>query len=147
MRGTQAAAGVAVKILIKQHIVAESGIFLLDPRVAEHRPVALLVAQKDPAQTPGELGSHFAKVMQPARPDRTFDLEVVAVITVEPLQRFDDQEIHRHPDRAAPIGIAPEHACVRLPRNVADLEPAAGTFQHVGIFSIKFGQRTNPKVG
>src|SRR6516225_1819674 len=29
MRGTKAAAGVAVKILIKQHIVAEVGIFLL----------------------------------------------------------------------------------------------------------------------
>src|SRR5208282_1620215 len=83
MRCTQAAAGGAVKILIKQHIVAEPGIFLLDPRIAEHRPVALLVAQKNPAQTPGELGSHFTEVMQPTRPDRTFDLEVVAVITVE----------------------------------------------------------------
>src|SRR6516225_5504716 len=66
MRGTQAAAGVAVKILVKQHIVAEANIGLLDPRVPEDRSPTLLVAQKDLAQTPGKLIGHFAKVKQPA---------------------------------------------------------------------------------
>src|SRR6516164_428724 len=130
VRGAEAAAGVAVKIFIEQHIVAEANILLLDPRIPEHRAATLLVAQKDPAQTLRQLVGHLSEMHQPARPDRAFDLEIVAVITVEPMQRLDNQEIHRHPDRTAPIGIAAEHARVCLPRDVADLEPVAGTIQH-----------------
>ena len=51
-------------------------------------------------------------------PGGAFDLEVVAVVQVEVQQRPDDQRVHRHPDRAAPVGVAAEHAGVRLGRQV-----------------------------
>ncbi len=41
---------------------------------------------------------------------------------MQPLQRFDEQEIHRKPDRAAPIGIAAKQAGFRFARLIADLE-------------------------
>ena len=43
-----------------------------------------------------------------ARAGRTLDLKFIAVVVMKLLQRFDDQEIHREPDGAAPIGIAAE---------------------------------------
>ena len=39
---------------------------------------------------------------------RALHLEIVAVVVMEFLQRFDDQEIDREPDRSAPVGIAAE---------------------------------------
>src|SRR5260370_38258637 len=147
MRSAEAAAVVTMKIFVTQYVVAEACIFLLEPRSAEHRAAALLVAQKDPAQTPRKLIRHLAEVLQPAGPDRTFVLEVVAVITVEPAQRFDDQEVNQHPDRAAPIGIAAEHTRIRVSGHIADLEPVVGSIEHIGMFPIKFRQRANSKLG
>ena len=109
VRRTKTTTAVAVKIFVEQQIVAEMDVLLLEPRVPEHRSAAVFVAKKDPAQPLGKLISHFTEITQPARPDWTLYLEIVSVITVEPAQRFDDQKVHRHPDRAAPIRIATEH--------------------------------------
>ena len=38
----------------------------------------------------------------------------VAVVVVEFLQRFDDQEVDRKPDRPAPVRVASEKAAVRF---------------------------------
>ena len=43
-----------------------------------------------------------------ARAGRALDLEVVAVVVVELLQRLDQQVVDREPDRAAPVGVAAE---------------------------------------
>ena len=49
-----------------------------------------------------------------SRPGRAFDREIVAIIVVEPVQRLDQQEIDRHPDRPAPIRIAAEQVRVSI---------------------------------
>src|SRR5437763_16597146 len=43
---------------------------------------------------------------------------MVAIEVVIPFQRFDQQEVHRKPNGTAPIGVAAEHAAVRLARNI-----------------------------
>src|SRR5687768_12068871 len=45
-----------------------------------------------------------------------FDLEVVSVIMMEALQRFNDEVIHRKPDRAPPVGVPPEQGSFRFTR-------------------------------
>ena len=85
MRGAEAAAGVAVKILVEQHKIAEMDVLLLDPRGAQHRPAAVLVAQKDSAQTAGKIVGHLAEMHQPPGAGRTLDLEIAP----GRLQRFD----------------------------------------------------------
>ena len=52
---------------------------------------------------------------------RALDLEVVAVVAVQVEQRAQDHEVHREPDRPAPVRVAAEHAAVGLGRQVADL--------------------------
>src|SRR4029077_517658 len=47
------------------------------------------------------------------------DLEGVAVVEVVLDERADDQHVHRHPDRTAPVGISAEHSAVRLGRQIA----------------------------
>ena len=54
------------------------------------------------------------------RAGRAFDLEVVAEVVMELLQRFDQQEVHREPDRPAPVGIAAEQSGARIRRLVVD---------------------------
>src|SRR5216683_887187 len=48
-----------------------------------------------------------------ARADRAFDLELVAVIGVKPLQRLDDHIVERQPDRPAPVRIAGRRTRIR----------------------------------
>ena len=51
---------------------------------------------------------------------RTLHLEIIAEIVMELLQRLDHQEIHRKPDRAAPVRVAAEQSGRRLGRLVVD---------------------------
>src|SRR6516165_7074856 len=104
VRGAEPASGVAVEIFEEVEIVAEGRFGLRERGAAEERPVASLVAQEEAAQPAGKLIGRLAEMNQPTGPDRTFDLEVVAVIAVKPPQRFDEQKGHRHPDRPAPVG-------------------------------------------
>ena len=60
------------------------------------------------------------RFMQSAGSRRALHLEIVAIKVVVSLQRFDDQIINRHPDRSAPIRIAPENAGRRFAWIVAD---------------------------
>ena len=51
---------------------------------------------------------------------RTFDAERVAVVGVELEQRANQEDVHRHPHRTAPVGVAAEHPAVRLGRLIGD---------------------------
>ena len=70
-----------------------------------------------------------------ARAGRALDLEVVAVVEVELQQRPDDQRVDRHPDRPAPVGVAAEHAGVRLGRQVVDAVLLAADVEDVRVLA------------
>ena len=108
MGRADAAAGVAVEILVEQQVIAEIWIPLHARVMAEYRPLALLVLQKDPREPHGELVGHVVDRDERARSRRAFDAKVVTVVVMKLLQRFDDEKIHGHPDRTAPVGVAAE---------------------------------------
>jgi hypothetical protein len=89
VRSADPAPGVAVEILVKEKMVAELRIVAVERRAAEDRPVAEFVALKDAAQAARQFDCDLAQMEQPAGAGWAFDLEIVAVIAVEALQRLD----------------------------------------------------------
>src|SRR5262245_49825880 len=61
---------------------------------------------------------HFPQRQHLSGASRTFDLEVLAQIVMKLLQRFDQQEVDREPDGAAPVRIAAEQPRARFRRLV-----------------------------
>ena len=57
---------------------------------------------------------------QPAGACRTFHAEGVAVVGMELEQRANEEDVHREPHRAAPVGVPAEHPAVRLGRLIGD---------------------------
>ena len=63
-------------------------------------------------------------------------VNVVAVVAVVLQQRPDDQRVDRHPDRAAPVRVAAEHAAVGLGGQVGDAEFLAADIEHVRMLGV-----------
>jgi len=100
VRRTDAAAAVAVKIFIEQHVVAEVRIVLLARVLREHGSFASLVLEEYFGQTHGDLARRRVDGDEIPRSRGALDFEIVAVIVMELLQGFDQQVVDREPDRA-----------------------------------------------
>src|SRR5689334_6141190 len=99
-------AAVTVEVLVEQHVIAKMRIPLHARVMIEYRPLALLVLQEDAREPRGELIRHLVDRHELARARRALDAKVIAVVVMKLLQRFDDEKVHREPDRPAPIGVA-----------------------------------------
>src|ERR1700730_1155718 len=122
MWGPGASAGVAAEELIERDAVSIVRIRLKLWILAQDGTVARPILQKQPRQPARQLGGHLLEAHQIAGAGGAFDLEVIAVVVMEFLQRFDEEEVHRKPDGAAPIRVAAEYPAVRLGGNVANRE-------------------------
>src|SRR5207249_3890602 len=80
----------------------------------------VLVRQEQPRQPGRDLRRHLREIQPLARPGRKLDPKVIAVEVVIPLQRLDQQKVHRKPDRPAPVRVAAEQAAARLTRLIRD---------------------------
>src|SRR5262245_3234480 len=87
--GADAAAGVAVEVLVEQHEIAPVRIRRVARVVPVAGPPALRVGQEQRRQPARDLVRRLAQVELAARPGRDLDLEVVAVEVVEALERLD----------------------------------------------------------
>src|SRR5688572_24394112 len=98
VRCTDAAPGVAVEIFMKENVVAEVRVAreLLVGR--EHGTPAALVLQEQPGQAARQFVRHFGDAEEDAGAGGALDAKIVAVVTVEPPQRLDQEVIDRHPD-------------------------------------------------
>src|SRR5262245_13395862 len=114
VRSAEADARVTVKIFVEQDVVAEIGVALQLVVVAVHRAAAGWIAQKETRQASGDFFRYFVDGDKAARARRAFDFEVVAVVVVKLLQRFDDQVIDGEPNRSAPVGIPAEGTRARF---------------------------------
>src|SRR4051794_6631641 len=85
----QARTVVAVEVLVEEQMVAPVRVDLDFLRPAEDRPPALLVAQEDADQPPGELVGDLIEAEELARAGRALHPEIVAVVVVELLDRLD----------------------------------------------------------
>src|SRR4029077_19438634 len=135
--------GIAMEELVEQYIIAEVRVLLLDRRLAEDGPLSIFAAKEDAAQPAGKLGSDFAEMQHRSRSYRTFDLEVVAVVAVKPPQRFDDQRVYGHPERAAAVRVAAKHTRGRLSRDIVDAQPSARMLEDIRMFSVQLRQGAN----
>src|SRR6266436_6111283 len=110
MAGADALAGVAVEVFVKGDGVAPVRIGLEFLHVAEDRALSVGGAQEDADEAAGDFGGDFPKVHHLARAGRAFYFEVVAVVVMELLERFDNQVVKRKPDWAAPVRVAAEES-------------------------------------
>src|SRR5258705_1996016 len=144
MAGSQARAVVAVEVLKEQQVVLPLGIGLELLRTSVHWPTAGFIPQEDPLQTIGYFPGYLEQVHQLARAGGTLDLKVVAVEQIELKQRTNEQRIHRHPDWAAPVGVAAEHAAVGFSRKVIHAVFLTLDVDDIGMVGMIFGERPNP---
>ncbi|MBN8899868.1 MAG: carboxylesterase family protein [Rhodospirillales bacterium] len=119
----QAAARVAVEILVEQQQVAEMRVRLHLLAPTEDRPAPVRISQEQADQPLAQMVRDLVQRHLLVGAGRAFDREVRAVIAVEAAQALDQQVVHRHPDRPAPVGVAAEHPGIRLRRLV--LHPVA----------------------
>src|SRR5947209_8140544 len=133
-----------MEVFVEQQVVAEVRIALQLRVVAEDCPPTLLVAQEQPTQSTRQLLRHLFNGDEVAGTARAFDLEVVAVVVMELLQRFDQEIIDREPDRTAPVGVAAEQATIGLGWLIAHGELVAIAREDVRVILVTLGERRTP---
>src|SRR2546425_3942748 len=99
---------IAMEIFMKEDELPPMRIALEDFDTTGHRAPTILPAQEDTREPPGYFRRDLPQVGFPLRMSRALDLEILAIVVVELLQRLDEQIVHRKPDRPAPVGIAAE---------------------------------------
>src|SRR5437764_145375 len=101
MRRAQTCADIAVKILVKQISVrgaSRTGVGLAVSRGSLERTLAVLIARPDFDQAIRELVRDIFQMHELAGAGRAFHFEIVAVIMMKLLERFDEEIIDREPD-------------------------------------------------
>ena len=141
--GAQPRAVVAVEVLVEQDVVAPVRIVLEFGRSAVDRPPAVGAAQEGAGQPAHQLLGDLEQGHAMARAGGAFDRERVAVEGVEVDQRAHDQGIDRHPHRAAPVGVATEHAGVGFGRQVLHLEFLALDLERERMLQVMARQRAD----
>ena len=107
-----AAAAIAVEVLIEKQVIAEVPV-ALHPRVMRvYSARAVLTEQKDLRQSGRQFVCHVIQTDESTGARRTLDTELIAVVVMELLQRFDDEEVEREPDWSAPVGVTTEECTI-----------------------------------
>src|SRR5438093_7356921 len=101
MAGAESAATVTMEVLVEQHVVAPLRVLLEQVNLAEDGPTAIGVAQKDAFESERNFVGSLPQGAHLPRSSRTFNQKVVAVVAMELVKRFDEQEIDGKPDRTA----------------------------------------------
>src|ERR1043166_8400929 len=134
----QTLAVVAMKIFVEEQQFFPRRIVGKARRPAVTWPAPAFVRQKQPAQSRVQFVRDLTQIFELAGPRRTFHPQAVAVKMVIPLERLDQQIINRHPDRAAPVGIAAKQARARFTGLVTDPIFVAIGLQHERMFAVHF---------
>ena len=141
VRGAEPGPVVAVEVLEEQQVVP-GGVVLEPGRSTEDGPVAVGGAEEDRGEAVGEVLRDLEQRELLAGAGRVLDGEVGADVLVEPGQRPDHQVVHRHPDRAPPVGVAAVHGRGRLGRFVVDGVADAVDRHGVGATVVALRQRS-----
>src|SRR5262245_4409141 len=144
MAGSKARAIVTVEIFVEQEVIFPLRIVLKFLCTAVHRPPARPISQKDPSEPMGDVPGHLEQVHDLARTGWTLDFESVAVIQIERHQGADQQGVHGHPYRTAPVGVATEHAGVRFCRQIVHPIFLSIHIEEVRMLGMGAGERPYP---
>src|SRR5215510_11295605 len=118
MARANARAVVPVEVFVKQRQIAPMRIALKLFRAAVNRSAPVFAAQEDTRESTRNLIRYFPQIHEPAGAGWAFDFEIIAQVVMKLLQRLDQQEVDREPDRAAPIRVAAEQPRTRFSRLV-----------------------------
>lgn len=143
MAGSESRTVVTVEELIEQDMLAEIRIGLEFFRVAKHRAASFFVFQENTRKPTRYLLRNFPQIHHNAGTSRTLDLQIVAVIMMEFLQRFDQKVVDGKPNRPSPVRIAAEKAACRLGWFVIDAIFLAIDFEDVRRIFMKLRHGSN----
>src|SRR6516162_967065 len=113
-----ASSGVAMKIFVKRNQVAPMRIVVEQFAPAKQRSLAAFVAEEDARQAPRYFSGNLHEVHLHPRTSRTVNQKVVSEVMVILFQCVQDEKVHRHPDRPAPIRVSAIQIRNRLSRLV-----------------------------
>ena len=120
MTRAAAAAGFAVEIFIEKNEITPVRIGRIFRDLAVTRTDAPFVRQKDARETPRKFLRDFFQGQHLSGTDWAFHFKTFTKEKVITLERFDDEEVDREPNRAAPVRIAAEKVTRSLARDIID---------------------------
>src|SRR5262245_14169663 len=126
--GAKPRAVVAMEILVERNEITPVWICLEVVIATEHWPQPIVFAQADRDQPLRQVVGDRLQAHHLPGASRMLDRHGVAVELRIGGQRLNEQKVHRKPDRSAPVGVAAEHAVLRLSRHVLD---GVGLIAHV----------------
>src|SRR4029077_5376521 len=103
MRCANTATVVAVEVLVEEDVVPEMWVVLHFFAVVEDRASGGLILEENACEASGELVRDLTAGQIFSRAGRALDREIVPIVLMELLERFDEQVVDRHPNGAAPI--------------------------------------------
>src|ERR1700733_9004208 len=142
MTGAQPCAIVAIEIFQEKHVIAEVRVVLEQFFSVVYRPLAVWPWLEKRAQPCRKTVGRFIERNALARTGRKLDLERIAIVVVEALQSFYQQEIHREPNWPSPIRVSPKSAALRFGRFVVNLKRRAFQRQHVRVALMVLRKRS-----
>src|SRR5512147_904791 len=144
MARANACSDIAVEVFIEKYVVSPIWIFLELLCASVNRTFARFIAQENPCQAVSNFVCNFEQVHLFSRSCRELNLKVVAIIQIEAEQRPDDEHIHGHPNRPAPIRISAEHSGIRFSRKIADRELLTLYAYHIRMIRVITRHRPYP---
>lgn len=114
MRGPESAAGIAVEIFMEQMPLAIAQGIEAAAGSARERPFAVGISRPEVDQPVRQVVRDLVQRHELAGSGGAFHFEIVAVVVMKLLQRFDKQIINRKPYRPAPIRVPAEHVGLGL---------------------------------
>src|SRR5215831_5905914 len=141
--GAEAGAVVAVEVLVEEQVVPPVGIVLEFGDAAVDRTPAGGIADEDAGETPADFTRDFEQVHPVSGAGGALDAEVIAMKKVVHEEAADQEGVDGHPDGAAPVGIAAEHAGVGLGGEVGDAIFLSLNREDVGMDGVGAGEGTD----
>src|SRR6266404_2306 len=120
MAGADPGPIVAMKVFVEEDKVFPVRIILEDLKSAGDGTAATRIAKEDVDEPAGDFSRHLPEIGFLRGMRRALHLEVLAVVMVKLLQRFDEQIVYGEPDGPAPIRIAAKEARGGFRRLVTD---------------------------
>src|SRR5947199_10440746 len=105
MARAASAAGFAVEIFVEKYQIAPMRVVCVFRNLPMTRAGAVFVRQEDASQSARQFTRYFLKRGHVSGTSRTLHFERFAVEQVIALKCFDDEEIDREPNWAAPVRI------------------------------------------
>src|SRR5277367_2521177 len=144
MTGAKSCSVVAVKIFVEKHVVTPVRIFLKLLASSVDGAAARRIAEEYAFQSSCNFLGHFEQRHAVTRARRAFHLEIITIELVEIDQSANKQDIHRHPNWTAPVGVSAEHSAIGLRRLILNLVFFASDSENKWMIEMNARDGTNP---